>query len=96
MKFEILEEKENLLFKRKEILASVNFGSAATTSKMEMQKAIADHLKVDAESVEISKILSEDGMARGKAWIKVWHEKKVPIHTSKKAAEAAKAAEEKK
>jgi ribosomal protein S24E len=95
MKFEILEEKENPLFKRKEILVSVNFGSAATTSKMEMQKAIADQLKVDAESVEVSKILSDIGMARGKAWVKVWKEKKVPIHTSKKAAPDAAAAEAK-
>jgi hypothetical protein len=63
---------------------------------MEMQKAIADQMKVSAESVEITKIISDNGMAKGKAWIKIWQERKVPIYISKKEkAEAAKAAEAK-
>jgi ribosomal protein S24E len=92
MNFEIVEQKENLLFKRKEIMANVNFGSSATVSKIELQKAMADQLKVSAESVEITKIISENGMARGKAWVKVWHEKKIPLYVSKKDAKAAAAA----
>jgi ribosomal protein S24E len=93
MNFQVLEEKENPLFKRKEIVLSVNFGGSPTSSKIELQKAAADHFKVAIESVEVSKILSEVGLSRGKAWIKIWQEKKVPIYISKKA-KAAQAAPE--
>ena len=92
MNLDIVEDKENPLFRRREIVALVNFGSVATPSKAEMQKTMADKLKVSPESVEVTKILSEMGMAKGKAWIKVWQEKKVPIYIGKKAAKAAEAA----
>jgi ribosomal protein S24E len=91
MSIEIIEEKENPLFKRRELVAAVNFASSATPSKMALQKALADQLKVGADSVEITKIISENGLPRGKAWIKIWHEKKVPIYTEKKAAAPAEA-----
>ena len=85
MNFSIIEEKDNPLFKRKEILASVDYQGGSTPSKAALQKAIAEQFKVGADSVEIDKILSEIGMTKGKAWIKIWQEKKVPIYTEKKS-----------
>lgn len=87
MNLDIVEDRENQLFKRRELVAQVNFGSAKTPSKAELQKAISDKYKVGLDSVEITKILSEMGIAKGRAWIKIWQEKKVPIYGQEKAAE---------
>ncbi len=75
MKFEILEEKKNPLMKRKEILVSIDFEGSCTPSKFDLQKAIAESMKANAENIEVSKVLSEIGLSRGKAWVKVWEEK---------------------
>ena len=91
MNLDIVEDRENPLFKRRDVMAVVNFGSAATPSKAELQKAMAEKFKVAPESVEVTKVLSEVGMAKGRAWIKVWQEKKVPIYGQK--AEEQKPAE---
>jgi ribosomal protein S24E len=91
MIIDIVEQRENPLFKRKDVVAIVNYGSSATPSKKALQKALADQLKVNAENVEIIKVLSDVGLAKGKAWIKIWQDKKVPLYTEKKAkAEAPK------
>jgi len=88
MKFEVINEKENPLLKRKEILVRVDYEGGSTASKAELQKSLSEHFKADIASVEISKILSEVGLPRGKAWVKVWEEKKVPIYSEiKKEAE---------
>jgi ribosomal protein S24E len=87
MNLDIIEDKENPLFRRREIVALVNYGSLATPSKADMQKAIAEQFKASPENVEVTKILSDRGMSKGKAWLKIWHDKKVPIYGQEKAAE---------
>ena len=77
MDIQVISEKENPLLKRKEILASIDYQGGSTPSKADLQKTLADHFKVSIDSVEISKILSEIGMSKGKVWIKIWQEKKV-------------------
>jgi ribosomal protein S24E len=84
MKFDIIEEKENPLLKRKEILIRLDYEGSSTPSKAELQKLFADHFKANIENVEISKVLSEIGLTRGKVWIKIWKEKKVPIYSELK------------
>lgn len=93
MNFQLISEKENPLFKRKEVLMSLDYGGGSTPSKAEVQKALADHFKVNADSVEIFKIISETGLPRGKVWIKIWQDKKVQIYSElkKKGAEEEKA-----
>ncbi|MFH1229148.1 MAG: hypothetical protein V1678_01850 [Candidatus Aenigmatarchaeota archaeon] len=93
MKIEILSEKDNPLLKRKEVLVSIDYNGKSTISRSELQKMFSDQFKADIESVEISKILSEAGMPMGKAWIKLWKNKKVPIYSEKK--KGGKPAEEK-
>jgi len=89
MNFQVINEKENPLFKRKEILASLDYQGGSTPSKADLQKTLAEQFKVGIDSVEITKVLSETGLSRGKIWIKIWHEKKVPIYAElkKKGAE---------
>ena len=88
MNFQVVSEKENPLFKRKEVLMSLDFQGGSTPSKADLQKMLAEHFKSNIDSVEISKIISETGLSRGKAWIKIWQDKKVQIYSEvKKASE---------
>lgn len=84
MKFKILSEKENPLMKRKEVLIELDYGNGATPSKASLQPVLAKDFSVDVQQLEISKILSESGIPKGKAWIKIWEEKKVPIYAELK------------
>jgi ribosomal protein S24E len=87
MKFKILEEKENPMLKRKEMIMSLDYEGGSTPSKADLQKLLSEQLNANIESVEISKILSEIGRTMGKAWVKLWQEKKVPIYSELKKKE---------
>jgi ribosomal protein S24E len=93
MKIEILSEKDNPLLKRKEVVVSIDFNGKSTISRADLQKMFSDQFKTAIESVEISKILSEAGMPFGKAWVKLWKEKKIPVYSEEKKGD--KPAEEK-
>ncbi|NIO44228.1 MAG: hypothetical protein GTN36_01575 [Candidatus Aenigmarchaeota archaeon] len=94
MDIQVISEKENPLLKRREILASIDYHGGSTPSKADLQKVLADHFKANVDNVEISKIMSEVGKSKGKTWIKIWQEKKVPIYAEIKKKEEPK--EEKK
>ena len=89
MKFNVKDEKDNPLLKRKELFLSIDYEGASTPSKAELQKLLAKELSANIENLEISKVLSETGLSRGKAWVKIWEEKKIaPYSEKKKKAEA--------
>ena len=81
MNFQVINENENPLFKRKEVLISLDYSGGSTPNRADLQKTLADHFKASIDSVEVSKIISETGLARGKAWIKIWQNKKVQIYS---------------
>jgi ribosomal protein S24E len=81
MKIQIIDEKENPMLKRRELVVSIDYEGGSTISKADLQKSLAEQLNANIENVEVSKILSEIGLTRGKAWIKIWKEKKVPIYS---------------
>jgi ribosomal protein S24E len=87
VKFKVLDEKENPMLKRKEMLMSLDYEGKSTPSKADLQKLLSEQLNANIESVEISKILSEIGRTMGKAWVKLWQEKKVPIYSELKKKE---------
>jgi small subunit ribosomal protein S24e len=87
MRLKVIEEKENPVLKRREMIASLDYERGSTPSKAELQKALSEQLNADIESIEIGKILSDVGRSIGMAWIKVWNEKKVPVYKTKKEAE---------
>ncbi len=96
MDIKIISEKENPLLKRREVLASIDYQGGPTPSKADLQKTLADHFKVNINNVEISKIMSEIGISKGKIWIKIWQEKNVPIYAEiKKEKEKEEPKEEK-
>ena len=86
MKFSVIEEKENPLLKRKELLLAIDYEGGSTPSKADLQKFLSEQLNANIENLEISKVLSEIGMTRGKAWVKIWEEKKIPLYSEKKKA----------
>jgi ribosomal protein S24E len=96
MEIKVISEKENILMKRREILASIDYQEGPTPNKAELQKRLAEQFKVNIENVEIIKILSEFGISKGKAWIKIWYEKKVPIYSEIKKKSEEKKEEPKK
>ena len=95
MEIKVVNEKENPLMKRKEILAYIDYQGGSTPSKADLQKMLSEQFKVDIQNVEITKLLSEFGLSKGKAWIKIWQEKKVPIYSEIKKEKTAKPKEKK-
>lgn len=84
MNIQTISEKENLLLKRRDILVAIDFQGGSTPSKADLQKILSEQFKVNMDNVEISKILSEFGLSKGKIWIKIWNEKKIPIYAELK------------
>lgn len=77
MKVSIKKQKENPLFKRKELSLEIEHEENKTPSKAELQQYMAKEVKKDVENVEIKNIFSDCGMAKSKAKVFVWEEKKV-------------------
>jgi small subunit ribosomal protein S24e len=97
VEFKIISERQNPLMKRREIQIEIKYGGA-TPGKAHVQEHIAAKLSVEPESVEVVKILSEHGKSAGKAWLKIWEEKKIALYSQAKSeikAESAKAEEKK-
>lgn len=92
MEIKVISEKENILMKRREILVSIDYQEGPTPNKAELQKRLAEQFKFNIENVEIVKILSDFGISKGKAWIKIWQEKKVPIYSVIKREKTEKSA----
>ena len=85
MKLNVLEERENPVLKRKELVLNVDYEQGSTASKAALQKAVSEQLNANIENVEITKILSENGKTAGTAWVKIWQDKKIPLYKAKKA-----------
>ena len=93
MKVNIVDKKENQLLKRTEYIIELDYEGKSTPSRKELQSFLATELKASQELIEVSKIFSEIGLTKGKAWVKVWKEK--PPEIRKKWKQAEKKAEEK-
>lgn len=75
VKIEIVEEKENPFFKRKELRVEVSHESAATPSKAELAKELATKYKVDEAQVAIDYMFTTKGVCKTTARVKVLKEK---------------------
>ena len=85
MRFEILNEKQNPLMKRKELIVNLDYEGGATPSKQALSELLSKEINSTSEKIDISKIQSELGRSRGKAWIKVYEDKVTEKKTKKKA-----------
>lgn len=81
MNIKITGDKQNPLLKRRELTAEIDYEKKSTPSKMELQKFFSEKLSAEMNRVEISRILSHAGLSGGRAWIKIWEEKNMPIYS---------------
>ena len=96
MKINITEQKENTVLKREEIVAELDYENRATPSKAELQLAFSKQLNVPPEKIEISKIMSDTGISKGKVWVKSWKEKTIELYGKKKEEKPPEAPKEEK
>ncbi len=89
MRFDVLEEKNNPLLKRREIVLGLDYEGGATPKKEDLIGKLAEHFKVEKEFIQIPQITSATGISKGKAFVRVW-EIKPPEKKKKVKKEEAK------
>ncbi len=82
----ILQEYDNKLLKRKDLLLSIDHTGQPTPKKAELEEKIAEKFKVEKDKVEIIYIFSEKGKAASKVKVKIW-EKPIKKEEKKENAE---------
>ena len=75
MEIEILNERENKFFNRKDLMIKVKHKAAATPSKAELVEMLAKRYKVDSSQVIIDYIFTMRGISESKAKVKILNEK---------------------
>ena len=75
MQVEVIEEKENPFFKRKDLILFVKHVGEATPSKESISKWVVEKYGVTPEQVKIDYIFTRTGIAESKAKVKVLKEK---------------------
>jgi len=72
MEIKILEQKDNKLLKRKEILLLIDHSNRATPSREELSNEISKIFNVPKERIVIDYILSIRGDQKAKAKVKIY------------------------
>jgi small subunit ribosomal protein S24e len=72
MEIKILEQKDNKLLKRKEILLLIDHSNKATPSREELSNEISKIFNVPKEKIVIDYILSIRGDQKAKAKVKIY------------------------
>lgn len=96
MKISIMNEKNNPLMKRKELLIDIDHSGGATPAKAAIQIFLSKVLKKDAEHIDVRNIFSDHGKAKSRAKIFVWEEKRIAKEEVKEKKAEEKETEEKK
>ena len=68
MKLNVEQKKDNPLLERVEIIFSIDHENGATPKKETIKEALIKELGEDKDRVEITKIFSERGVSKSKAW----------------------------
>ncbi|NCO97391.1 MAG: hypothetical protein GW865_04915, partial [Candidatus Aenigmarchaeota archaeon] len=71
----ILEEKENPILKRKDLLLMLDHKGEPTPKTSDIAKLIADKFKGDQKKTEIIYMFSQKGISQTKVKAYVWKEK---------------------
>jgi len=72
MEIKIIQEKNNPLLKRKELLLEIDHNNKATPSREELANEISKMFNVEKEKIVIDYILSIRGYSKSKAKIKIY------------------------
>lgn len=85
MKFEVIEEKENPLLERKEIVVRV-MHDGATPSIKEIREKLCAQMSLDKDSTIVDNVKSKFGMSESIAFIKVYksRDRMISIETDAK------------
>ncbi len=75
LKIDVLDERENLFLKRKDLMLLVDHAGSATPKTNDLIVKLSEKFKVDQEKIEIVYILSQKGTAKSKIKAKFWQEK---------------------
>ena len=75
MELEVLEEKENPFFGRKELKIELKHASAPTPSKQELIKELASRYSLPEENIVVDYIFGRKGLASSIAKVKLYKEK---------------------
>ncbi len=70
-----LEEKENPILKRKDLLLMIEHKGEATPKKEDILKMVEEKFKGDPQKIEIIYMFSEKGLAKTKVKLFIWKEK---------------------
>lgn len=75
MDFDVLDEKENVFFARKELRLNIKHPKLATPKKQELVKELSEKYSVPEEQVVVDFILSKKGTNESVAKAKIYKEK---------------------
>lgn len=75
MQIEVVDEKENKFFNRKDVIVKLKHEGAATPSKSEVVKELANKYKVDESQIVIDYVFTMHGLNESNAKVKVLNEK---------------------
>jgi len=92
MEFDIVEEKDNIFFKRKELKLRLKHPNASTPSKQELIKGIAEKYKAEEDCIVVDYIFTKKGLGESEAKVKIYEEK--PKLKEKKGEKPIEKAEE--
>ena len=77
MQFKTLREKDNTHMKRKELTISWPHIAGATPSRASIQELLVNHLKAEAEKIDVRNIFTLKGRPESRIKIFIWEEPKV-------------------
>jgi len=89
MQIKIVDEKDNRLIKRQDLIIEIDFERRSTPTKAEIQLAVSKQKGAQQDKVEVSNIFSDTGRAYGKAIVKIWDEKTGFSYVKEKPKEEA-------
>jgi ribosomal protein S24E len=75
LEVQVISEKENEFFKRKDLRAVVKHANAPTPAKAEIMKLLAEKYSVDSTQVAIDYIFTKKGVAESLVKAKIMKEK---------------------
>jgi ribosomal protein S24E len=74
MELEILEEKENVLLKRKELKINIKHPNSPTPKKQDLVKEIASRYSIPEDHVFVNYIFTKKGVQESMAKVKIYQE----------------------
>lgn len=74
MDIRIIQEKDNKVLKRKEVLMEIEHKDRATPSRQELTNELSKKFNVPADKIYINYILSKRGEQKARAKVKIYYE----------------------